>query len=354
LIVRYWRHVEEHYRHADGTPTTEVATHRRAFKHLRALFESLPAAEFGPLKLKDVRARMIEAGWVRTKINSLIRRIVRMFKWGVEEELIADSVYGALRAVSGLQKGRCKAAESEPVMPVDDEVVEATLPYLGGHVRAMVELQRATGARPGEVCGMRGIDLDMSGTVWVYRPAQHKTAHHGKRREVFIGPKGQAILSRFLTANPLEYIFSPAKAVVERWAMLRANRKTKVQPSQKCRKKRKPCKKPGDRYVVTSYNHAVRKACERADYAARLHREKARAEAEGREPGPVVKRVGPAGRIIQSWHPNRLRHKFATEVRRKRGLEAAQVLLGHSKADTTQIYAERDRLLALQVAAEVG
>jgi site-specific recombinase XerD len=36
-----------------------------------------------------------------------------------------------------------------------------------------------------------------------------------------------------------------------------------------------------------------------------------------------------------------LRHTFATRVRKEHGLEAAQVLLGHSKADTTQIYAER-------------
>ena len=54
------------------------------------------------------------------------------------------------------------------------------------------------------------------------------------------------------------------------------------------------------------------------------------------------------------WAPNQLRHTFATEVRRDHGLESAQVLLGHSKADTTQIYAERDRQLASKVAMLMG
>jgi len=41
-------------------------------------------------------------------------------------------------------------------------------------------------------------------------------------------------------------------------------------------------------------------------------------------------------------------------VRKEHGLEAAQVLLGHSKADTTQIYAERNDALAASVALRVG
>jgi hypothetical protein len=46
------------------------------------------------------------------------------------------------------------APELPPVRPVDDEVVEATLPYLPEIVADMVRLQRLTGARPGEVCGL--------------------------------------------------------------------------------------------------------------------------------------------------------------------------------------------------------
>ena len=65
-----------------------------------------------------------------------------------------------------------------------------------------------------------------------------------------------------------------------------------------------------------------------------------------------------------AWHPHqpcpakhrrrRVRHNAATELRREFGLEAAQVLLGHSKADVTQVYAERDVNRAVTVAARIG
>ena len=61
-----------------------------------------------------------------------------------------------------------------------------------------------------------------------------------------------------------------------------------------------------------------------------------------------------AWRKAHTWHPNQLRHTYATKVRKEHGLEAAQVLLGHSKADTTQIYAERDQALAVGIAAKIG
>jgi hypothetical protein len=47
-------------------------------------------------------------------------------------------------------------------------------------------------------------------------------------------------------------------------------------------------------------------------------------------------------------------HTAATAVRARYGLEAAQVLLGHAKADVSEIYAEKNLSLARRVAAEVG
>jgi site-specific recombinase XerC len=54
------------------------------------------------------------------------------------------------------------------------------------------------------------------------------------------------------------------------------------------------------------------------------------------------------------WHPNQLRHSKATEVRQRFGLEAAQVVLGHARADVTQVYAERDTALAVEVTKKIG
>ncbi len=54
------------------------------------------------------------------------------------------------------------------------------------------------------------------------------------------------------------------------------------------------------------------------------------------------------------WAPNQLRHAFATKIRRQAGLDAAQVMLGHADAHTTEIYAELDQAKGLQVAARIG
>lgn len=63
----------------------------------------------------------------------------------------------------------------------------------------------------------------------------------------------------------------------------------------------------------------------------------------------AAKRAG-----VPSWFPLQLRHSRATDVRRQYGLEAAQVTLGHTRADVTQVYAERNLDLAIDVAKKIG
>ena len=57
---------------------------------------------------------------------------------------------------------------------------------------------------------------------------------------------------------------------------------------------------------------------------------------------------------VAHWHPNQLRHTAATDVRQRFGLEAAQILFGHAKANVTQVYAERNRGLGERVASVIG
>src|SRR5262249_54843530 len=155
---------------------------------------------------------------------------------GVSEELVPESVWRALTTVRGLEKGRTGVRETEPVGPVAEQVVRATLPYLLPPVRALVELQLATGMRPGEACAMRACDIDMSGDVWLYRPRQHKTRYKGKERIVHLGPKAQAVVKEFLKLDTLAFLFSPRDAVAALRARQRSQRKTKVQPSQQERR----------------------------------------------------------------------------------------------------------------------
>jgi site-specific recombinase XerC len=83
-------------------------------------------------------------------------------------------------------------------------------------------------------------------------------------------------------------------------------------------------------------------------------------------PHPTISKINPkkrtdaqkaelrAWRKEHQWHPNQIRHTVGTEVRSKHGLEAAQVFLGHSRADVTQTYAERDLAKAADVARKIG
>ena len=54
------------------------------------------------------------------------------------------------------------------------------------------------------------------------------------------------------------------------------------------------------------------------------------------------------------WTPHRLRHSAATYIRKEFGLEGAQIMLGHARADVTQVYAEVNEAKALKIAAEIG
>jgi integrase len=322
VLVRYWAFAAGYYRLPSGRPSSEQHCLRAALRPLKALYGHTPAAAFGPLALKAVRERMVESGLCRGTVNKHVHRVKRVFRWAAAEALVPPSAYHGLQAVAGLARGRTAARETEPVKPVAEAFVDAVLPLVLPPVAAMVELQRLTGARPGEVCAMRACDLDMTGAVWLYRPPRHKTAWRGKGRVIALGPRAQAVVRPFLTPAAEVPLFSPARALAARAAEPRARRQTQVPPSQQGRRAKNPKRRPGDCYTNRAYLTAVRRACRKAG--------------------------------VPHWHPNQLRHTFATRARRQFGLEAAQVALGHARADVTQVYAERDLTLALKVAAEVG
>jgi integrase len=49
-----------------------------------------------------------------------------------------------------------------------------------------------------------------------------------------------------------------------------------------------------------------------------------------------------------------LRHTAGTAIREEMGIEAAQALLGHSRLDVTQVYAEKSKALAREAALRLG
>lgn len=215
LIRDYWAFAKTYYR-KNGKPTSQVEQINNSLKPLNKLYGETPAKDFGPLALKAVRQEFIKADFCRDEINRKTQKIVRMFKWAVANEKVPASVHHGLKAVEGLKKGRCEVRESPPVKPVPEPFVNAVLPHVSRQVAAMIQLQRLTGMRPGEVVIIRTMDINTAGAIWEYRPESHKTEHHGKDRVIFIGPRAQAILKPWLKTDMTAYLFSPRESMTER------------------------------------------------------------------------------------------------------------------------------------------
>ncbi|WP_044256593.1 tyrosine-type recombinase/integrase [Rhodopirellula sp. SWK7] len=345
LCLRFLNHAETYYV-KDGVQTTEVGAFRRVIHTVCSFYGDELVVDFGPLALKACRLQWIQSGVTRETVNKNQGRLVRIFKWGVAQEIVPQEIWKSLTAVETLHKGRCAAPDMRDVPPVEIERVEAILEFLSPVVRAMISMQLLTGMRPGEVCKMRPRDIDRSEDVWEYRVGGHKTEHHGRARIVYIGPEAQAVVTPYLLRASDSHCFSAAESREWHREQAAANRVTPTSCGNargRKRDSRSPSKNqrhPREFFTTASYGQAIGRACKRA--------------------WPVpdeIKHdevVSKAWEDSHRWAPNQLRHTRGTEVRKRFGLEAAQVILGHSKADVTQIYAERDRDKAIEVSRQIG
>ena len=132
-------------------------------------------------------------------------------------------------------------------------------------------------------------------------------------------------------------MFSPKEAEVWRLQQRPVHtkkRKTPIYPSELKARERKKLERQKakasrlkDRYDTASYRRSVQYAFKRA-------------KREGLD--------------IEYWFPHQLRHLLGTKVRAEHGVEGAQVTLGHTRADVTQVYAERNLKLAIKIAKQSG
>lgn len=322
LLVRYLTFAREYYSR-DGNPTSEYVDMQSISKRLRHLYGTTRVVDFGPLSLKAVRQALVDEQHSRAWINRQINRIRRIFKWGVENEIVPAEILQALQAVAPLKKGRSCAREMPPVKPVPEEHVTAVLPFVSPQVSAMIRLQLLTGMRPGEVVLMRPIDIDQTDSVWFYRPTRHKTDYRDQVREVFLGPQCQEILRPFLDRPAESFCFSPIEAEQARHLARRQERQTPLTPSQRKRSPKNHSKRPKrDHYDRDSYRRSIEYGIKKAN--------------------------------VPHWHPHQLRHSCGTKVRKDFGLDVAQVILGHRTAAITEVYAEVDREKAANVIRQIG
>jgi integrase len=359
LVLDFWRHAKKRYV-KNGHPTSEIGSFKTALRPVRRLYGSEPVTKFGPLALIACRLKLIQAGICRKRINQHVSRIRLMFKWGVAREMVPETVWRALCAVQGLRYG--EAPERPPVRAVSDERIAAVEPFVTPPVWAMVNLQIWSGCRPGEACIMRAIDINMQGKIWEYRPHSHKVEHHGKERVIFLGPHAQEIIKPWLKTDLHAYLFSPKEARAWSEAQKATKRKTpKSKTGRKKQRKPRPQRIPGERYDIHAYDHAIRRGCELAfgmpkefrniPTAAEVASGKAKIDAAERE---RLLGLASAWRQRHCWHPNQLRHAAATRIRAAYGIELARIILGHSSAVTSEIYAEIDHEKAKEIMEKIG
>jgi integrase len=327
-VVAFLRHAKEYYR---GNNEFEM------LKGVGAMivepFGHLPIEQFGAVQLKAVRQAMIGRGWCRKTINSRVGKLRRMFRWGVSEGIVPETVFGSLAALAPLMAGRCGTVpESKRKEPVLRSTIDATLPYLSSVVTDMVELQWLVGMRPTELCELRTCDIDRSADPWAYRP-RHKNQWRGQSLVYYFGQQSQAILSRRMDPkHPDRPLFQPETAAREYVAQ---SRKQKAGEPLTIRRMFRAS------YNKSSYRKAIVSAVRQAN-KARLEQ----AEWQGIAADQVE--------LVPHWHPHLLRHSKATALRSSHGIEAARAALGHASFDSTEIYAERDDALARRVATETG
>jgi integrase len=317
LTRAYWRHLRSRH---PGKLTGHLFHTRLALRLVRSLAGALPAREFGPRMLRKAQAIMVAHGLKRSTINARAQFIKAAYKWAVAEQLVAVDVWQALQTVPGLRRGEQGAKEGARVQPVPPAIVDATRPHLSPQVAALVDLMLLTGARAGELVGLRMADLNTTGRVWTANPTAHKGAWRDKTRTIYIGPKAQAIIQRFMTGRAVDApLFSPREA--EQWRR-RQGAHCHRRPNQKPNPP-KTDRKLGDAFTTTTLRKSIEYACRKTG--------------------------------VETWTPHQLRHSAATNIRREFGLEAAAVILGHSSAALTDsVYAERDRTQAENVLMKIG
>ena len=231
LCALWDAHCREYYRGADGKPSSTATNAVLDVRLFRELYGNAAVAELTHADMLQLRDALVRSGIARHTVNARLWRVKYMLAWALDEAIIPATVKAELTQVKGVKRGRSSAPERQPVRPVDDATIAATVEHLMPNTADMVRVHRLTGMRPCELCAMRWSLIDTSRLPWVYRvpPEVNKNdwrGELGQPRVVCIGPKARAILERHRDGGDVP--FSPVRAFGEYLEARRAARSTPI------------------------------------------------------------------------------------------------------------------------------
>ena len=152
----------------------------------------------------------------RDTVNSGMSRIRRIFKHAIANELIDGSILPRLQCVAPLLAGRTEAHDNAPRSAVESDDITNVKKLVSPLVGDLIDLQRLTGSRSGELLKLTAGVINRTGDVWPAQLGDHKAVHHGKSRTLHFGPHAQLILAKYLSADPDKRLFKITGAAYRR------------------------------------------------------------------------------------------------------------------------------------------
>ncbi len=326
LLVKYDSYAQKTLNHGTNrNGHSDLAFIKRARQFLKP-YKDWPVSEFGPDELHDIQVALVGYSYkhgeslkryTRRGINDTIDWIRRIWKWGMGRGFVTAEQAQGLEEIKSLRMGSTDAPDNSKRKRVTEEEFQKVTSHLGSVVADMLKMIWLTGMRPNEVCNMRPYDILFDDQdCWLYIPGRdkspvgkHKTARFERVKVIPLTSECQEILKpRMKNCGVKEYIFSPKESMKEFYSERSVNRKTPLSCGNLpgSNRKENPMIRPGVKYEQSGLRRACKRACLKAG--------------------------------VEEFNPYDLRRTTATRVRSIFGKEAARVLLGHTKVDTTQVY----------------
>ena len=277
LCTLYLAHAASYYRRRDGQPSREHLNIRATLSRFEAFANSTsPAARINRHQVRAWMDQLAAEELSRSYVNQCLQRLRRAVRWAADLEYLPLHVDAELRLVRPLRAHRSPAREPVKRTPPQLSTLAKISPFLPRVARDVIQLAELTGARPSELLTLTNAEVHVDEHGARLTPLQHKTAHHGHQRVIPLCPEALRIVERhWRPLLPLDRLF--------------------------------PSRSRRGHYTIDGLRSAFKRA---------------------------LKRAG-----LPDCQLYDIRRAVARTVRAGAGLDAAQALLGHAHASTTEIYA---------------